>query len=154
MSRLFPSGIRRAGSVSFTCCLLVGLPIPLLSLPAHAAVEVRGTSELVQVVAHNAKLHEVLSALAATLKSLNYRGTNLDGVINGTFKGSVQDVLGLILSGYDYVITTQDAAMLIVVIGRSASVAIAPALGTVAPIAPATPLPQVGRRRSILPATR
>jgi hypothetical protein len=115
------------------------LVIPLGSLPARADVEVRGTSALVHVVAHNAKVSEVLRALTETLESFRCKETsNLDDVISGSYKGSVVDVLGRILRGHDYIITTQGTAIDILVVGKSAGApAIVPASGTVVPVAQA-----------------
>jgi len=115
--------------------LLLGLACG--SLPVRAAVEVQGTSESVQVVAQNARVSELLRTLTETLKSINCKEmTDLDGVISGTYKGSLEDVLGRVLRGYDYVITTQGAAIDIVVIGRSGSApaVVAPVPGAVAPL--------------------
>ena len=122
----------RARFISAACCTLAGLVIPLRSLPACAAVEVQGTRASVHVVAQNATVSEVLKALTETLKSFHCKETiNLDGVISGSYTGSVEDILGRILREYDYIITTQGAAIEIVVIGRSGS-AVVPAAGVAA----------------------
>jgi hypothetical protein len=133
----------RARFISVACCTLAGLVIPLRSLPAHAAVEVQGTSASIHVIAQNANVSEVLRALTETLKSFHCNETtNIDGLINGSYKGSVEDVLGRVLRGYDYIITTQGNALEIVVIGRSGSApAVLPASGTVAPVATAPTSP-------------
>jgi hypothetical protein len=117
--------------------MLAGLVIPLGSLPARATVDVQGTRASVQVVAHNAKVSEVLRALTETLKSVHCKETtSLDDVISGNYKGSVEDVLGRILRGYDYIITTQGTAIDILVVGKSAGApAIVPLPAAVAPVA-------------------
>ena len=84
MSRLFAPSFGRAGSMPVACCALAGLAIPFWSLSAGAAVEVRGTSASVHVVAHYAKVSEELRALTESLQGFNCREiTNLDGVISG-----------------------------------------------------------------------
>lgn len=129
------------------CCTLAGLLIPLGSLRARAEVEVHGTSASVHVVAHNAKVSEVLRALTETLESFHCKETtNLDDVISGSYNGPVEDVLGRILRGYDYVIAIQGTAINILVVGKSASApAIVPAPAstavTLVPPAFAAPLP-------------
>jgi hypothetical protein len=132
------------------CRMLAGLVIPLGPLgplPARAAVEVQGTSASVHVVANNAKVSEVLRALTETLESFRCKETTgLDDVISGNYKGSVEDVLGRILRGYDYIITTQGTAIDILVVGKSAGAPIivpAPASAAVAVVPPAfaAPLP-------------
>jgi hypothetical protein len=129
--------------------MLAGLVIALGSLPARAGVDVQGTSTSIHVVAHNAKVSEVLRALTERLEGLHCKETtNLDDVISGNYKGSVEDILRRILRGYDYVITTQGTAIDLLVVGKSAAApAIAPGSGTVAPVAKApapaavTPVP-------------
>jgi hypothetical protein len=137
----------RTRFISVACWMLAGLVTPLGSLPARATVDVQGTSASVHVVAHNAKVSDVLRALTETLKSFRYNETtNLDEVISGSYSGPVQDVLGRILRGYDYVITTQGTAIDILVVGKSAGApaivrAPASAAVTLVPPAFAAPLP-------------
>ena len=103
---MFPT--LRARFISAACCTLAGLVIPLRPLPACAAVEVQGTSASIHVVAQNATVSEVLRALTETVKSFHCKETiNLDRVISGSYKGSVEDILGRVLREYDYIITTQ-----------------------------------------------
>jgi hypothetical protein len=133
--------------IPVACCMLAGLVIPLGSAPARAAVEVQGTSASVHVVAHNAKISEILRALTETLESFRCKETtSIDDVISGSYNGPVEDVLGRILRGYDYVITTQGTAIDILVVGKSAAApAIVPAPAsaavTLVPPAFAAPLP-------------
>jgi hypothetical protein len=147
MLRNFRLKLRAARFIPVACCTLAGLVIPLASLPARAAVEVHGTSASVHVVAQNAKVSEVLKALTERLERLQCKETaNLDDVISGSYKGSVEDVLERILRGFDYVITTQGAVLDILVVGKSASapaIVPSPAPAAVALIPPAfaAPLP-------------
>jgi hypothetical protein len=137
----------RTRFIPVACWMLAGLVIPLGSSPARAAVEVRGTSASVHVVAHNAKVSEVLRAIADKLESFRCKeATNLDDVITGSYNGPVEDVLGRILRGYDYVITTQGTAINILIVGKSAAAptivpAPASAAVTLVPPAFAAPLP-------------
>jgi hypothetical protein len=132
--RRFPAA--RARFVPVACCTLAGLLTPLGPLPARADVEVQGTSASVHVIARNAKVSEVLRALTETLKRFHCKETtDLDNVISGSYEGSVQDVLGRILRGYDYIITTEGTATDILVVGKSAGApAIVPGSGPVAPV--------------------
>jgi hypothetical protein len=131
----FPAA--RTRFIPAACCTLAGLLIPLGSLPARADVEVQGTNASVQVIVHNAKVSEVLRALTEKLESFRCKETtNLDDVISGSYKGPVDDVLGRILRGYDYVITARGTAIDILVVGKSAGApAIVPGSGPVAPVA-------------------
>jgi hypothetical protein len=133
------SSVGRTRFIHVACCTLAGLVIPPGSLPARADVQVKGTSASVHVVAHNATVSEVLGALTETLKHIHCKeASNLDDVVNGSYKGSVEDVLGRILRGYDYIITNQGTAIDILVVGKSADApAIVPALGAVGPVASA-----------------
>jgi hypothetical protein len=114
--------------------------VPLGSFPTRAEVEVQGTSASVQVIARNAKLSEVLEALTEKLEGLRSKETtNLDERISGSYKGTVDDVLGRILRGYDYIITDRGTAIHILVVGKSAGApAIVPGSGPVAPAAGAS----------------
>ena len=133
--------------IPVACWMLAGLVTPLGSSPSRAAVEVQGTSASVHVVAHNAKVSEVLWALTETLESFRCKeATNIDDVISGSYNGPVEDVLGRILRGYDYVITIQGTAIDILVVGKSAgapAIVPAPASAAVALVPPAfaAPLP-------------
>jgi hypothetical protein len=127
--------------------MLAGLAIPLGSWPARAGVDVQGTRASVHVVAHNAKVSEVLRALTEALDRFRWKETTgLDDLISGRYNGPVEDVLGRILRGYDYVITTQGTAIDILVVGKSAGAPAAapppaPATVTLVPPAFAAPLP-------------
>ena len=137
MSTLFLPPIVRSYLPSAAALLIA---FAYSSLPVRAAVEVQGEDMSVQIVADNAKISEVLSALATSLKGFSWKEIdNLDGAISGTYKGSVEDVLGRVLRGFDYVIKTQETTIEIVVIGRSRSApaAVAPVLRAIAP--PPTP---------------
>ena len=141
----FPAASTRL--IPVACCTLAGLLIPLGSLPARADVDVQGTSASVHVIAHNAKVSEVLRALTEKLESFHCKETtNLDDVISGSYKGSVDDVLARVLRGYDYIITTRGTAIGILVVGKSAgapAVVPAPTPAAVALVPPAfaAPLP-------------
>ena len=127
------------------CCALAGLVIPLGFPPARADVDVRGTRASVHVVAHNAKVSEVLRALTETLESFGCKETaSLDDVISGSYTGPVDDVLRRILRGYDYIITSRGTAMDILVVGKSAG-AIVPGSGPVTPVAGAPASAAVAR---------
>ena len=133
----FPAA--RTRFIPVACCTLAGLVIALGSLPARADVKVQGTRASVHVVAHNAKVSEVLRALTQTLDGFHCKETtSLDAQISGSYKGSVEDVLGRILRGYDYVIATRGPAIDILVVGKSAAApANMPASGAMEAVPPA-----------------
>jgi hypothetical protein len=72
-------------------------------VPASARVEIEGPLEAVQLTAENASVGEVLSALADRF-NINYSPRpDLDRAVEGDYAGSLQQVLGRILDGYNYV---------------------------------------------------
>jgi hypothetical protein len=96
--------------------LLVGVVVGSTSV--CAAVEVQGDATSIQIVAHDAPISVVLSALSQTLSVRIHATTSLDSVINGTFRGPLKDVLARLLSGYNYVITTGESSIEVKVVGK------------------------------------
>jgi hypothetical protein len=115
--------------------------LSLGSVPARAAVSVQVDAASVQVVADQATVSEVLSALSSAL-GIRYDTTaNLDSVIGGTYSGSLDNVLGRILRGYNYVIKTRNATVHVIVIGKVGNFPVGSGASPVelAPAQPATP---------------
>jgi len=89
------------------------------SMSVLAAVDVRGDIRSAEIVAHQAPVSEVLSAIGATLNVRFNTSTVAEAIINGTYRGALEDVLARVLRGYNYVITTREGAIEVTVIGRS-----------------------------------
>jgi hypothetical protein len=98
----------------------VALPV-LVSWPVATRCEVRvdGTAQAVRVEAQQAPLPEVLSALATSLGVRHKSLIPVDEVIiGGRYSGTLDDVLRGVLQGLNYVITTQQDAVEILIVGR------------------------------------
>ena len=104
--------------------------------PARAVVEVQGDAASIQVMARQARLSEVLVSLSNAFGIRYESMVNVESAVDGTYRGSLGDVLARILNGYNYVISTRDGHTEVMIIGRVGSPATA-----VAPTPPHT-LPQ------------
>jgi hypothetical protein len=93
--------------------------------PACAVVDVQGEATSVQVVAHQAQVSEVLSALRNTVGMHYDMRPELDSAINGTYRGPLKEVLARILSGYNYVIGNREGRFELIVIDRAGAAAVA-----------------------------
>ena len=111
------SSVRWSAASMTLAALLFGLCLGCM--PARAAVSVQVDAASVQVVADQATVSEVLSALSSELGIRYDTMANLDSVIGGTYSGSLDTVLGRILRGYNYVIKTRNATIHVIVIGKA-----------------------------------
>lgn len=100
------------------------LPIAVSALvwcpiPAYCEVSVRGTVAAVRLEAERAPLPEVLGALGASL-GLRYDAFIAidDAVVAGTYSGTLQEVLGRVLAGFNYLIKTQAGSVEVIIVGR------------------------------------
>lgn len=99
---------------------------------AKAAVRVQGVVASVRIEASQAQVKDVLVALV-TRFDIRYRSSiPLDDVCNGTFSGSLRQVLFRVLDGYDFIIERADSKLEIIVVGKRgdhAIPAVVPSLG-------------------------
>jgi hypothetical protein len=86
--------------------------------PACAAVQVEGDAAALRVDARQAPVAEVLAALGTALKIRYRAATPLDGVVEGTYRGNLRQVLASVLEDYNYVIKTADGQTEVLVISR------------------------------------
>jgi hypothetical protein len=100
-------------SVALFCGLTLG------AMPARATVSVQGDATSVQVIADQATVSEVLNAISSTLGLRYDTKANLDSLIGGTYRGSLDNVLWRILRGYNFVIKRHDAAFYLLVVGKA-----------------------------------
>ena len=138
---MWASSVRWSAASMTLAALFFGLFLG--SMPARAAVRVQVDVDAasVQVVADQATVSEVLSALSSALGIRYDTMANLDSVIGGTYSGSLDNVLGRILRGYNYVIKTRNATIHVIVIGKSGNLPVGSGASPVelAPPQPATP---------------
>src|ERR1700761_6265118 len=85
--------------------------------PAAAEVRVSGTADALKMEAQGATLEEALRALQMSFQ-LQYGGTGaLNGVVNGTYSGSVPHVVARLLEGRDYVIHASAGGFAVRILG-------------------------------------
>jgi hypothetical protein len=110
-----------------------------LSTVAAATVRVQGNTTAVQIEANQAQVKDVLAALATNF-DIQYRSSSdLDDVRNGTYSGSLREVLSRVLDGYNFVFEMSGSKLEIIVLGRRGDHAIPGVVPTIgAAINPAT----------------
>lgn len=103
-------------------CLAAAVCVFALIMPSvstNAEVRVRGDAGSIQIDAAHAKIGDILSELARGF-GVRYRSAiNVDTVVDGTYTGSLRQVLSRLLDGYTYVITNQNSRVELVVIGKT-----------------------------------
>jgi hypothetical protein len=98
---------------------VVALALVWWPIPVRCEVSVRGTAAAVRIDAHQATLPQVLTALEASLQVRTDTLTALDDIIiSGTYSGALEDVLKRVLTGLNYVISKQEGAVDVIVVGR------------------------------------
>ena len=87
---------------------------------SHAGVSLRGDSKTIEMNVENSPLVEVLHVIASNFAvDVNSR-VDLSVSINGTFRGSISEVLSRLLRSYDYVLKHSTSGRLqLVIIRRS-----------------------------------
>jgi len=99
---------------------IVGAP------PARAGVTIHGDTTAVRVEADQASVAEVFSAFAAAF-ALRYRtSVSVDRVINGTYSGTLAQVVARLLDGYSYVIRNNAEGVEVIVLARRGDPAAVP----------------------------
>jgi len=96
------------------------------------AVRVKGDAKALELDVHQARLADVLTALARF--NIRYRSPMvLNEVIDGTYAGPLGHVLSRLFAGYNYAIKQGDAEIEVIIVSR--------------PGDPAIPAPIIVRRR-------
>lgn len=128
---------------------LIALTVTASSSLAEISVE--GTLAAVRVTAKQAPLVDVLMALGKSFKVRHEALVTLDATINGTYSGPLDSVVPRLLTGFNYIITTRDGALDVIIIDRPGA---APAQATATqPALPANTNP-AAQWRSSNPAAR
>ncbi len=87
------------------------------------AVGVKGDAKALELDVHQARLADVLTALARL--KIRYRSPMvLDEVIDGTYAGPLGHVLSRLLAGYNYAIKQGDAEIDVIIVSRPGEPAI------------------------------
>jgi hypothetical protein len=93
---------------------------------AHAEVVIDGDRDEVQVRVENDTVGQVLEALSRNGNLRNRSATPLNKIIDGSFSGSLGQVLFRILDGYDFVIRHDPESVEVFVFGESGAAPMAP----------------------------
>ena len=89
-----------------------------LSRTAHAEVRVGGRIDAVTLEVRDASVHEALAALSATFGLRVHNSAALDQPVNGTYQGSLAQVVARLLTGRDYVTTHSAGNVEVRILGR------------------------------------
>jgi hypothetical protein len=110
---------RRPEPIAACLAALVFGVLAASSLHAQDGTNVRiaGDAGALQLDVHQARLADVLTALGRF--NVQYRSQSaLNGMIDGTYGGSLAHVLSRVLDGYNYAIKQSDAKLEVIVVGR------------------------------------
>jgi hypothetical protein len=117
-------GSARGARYRYVRALVIGLVAILFSSAyVRAQVDVQGDPAAVRIVAKEASASEVLNALGAVFNVRYDTLIRLEGVVSGTYQGSLEHVLSRVLSGYNYVIKTRDGGIIDVIVSGKIGVA-------------------------------
>jgi hypothetical protein len=119
-----PTEYRRRCALSGA--LLFGSMSIAVPFPARAEVKVAGTPAAARLVADHDGIADAFAAMAAAFNVRYRTSAPLDGVISGTYAGSLNEVIARVLAGYSYVVRHVDEATEIVIVGRHGAQAAAP----------------------------
>jgi hypothetical protein len=113
-----PRRNRSAPRTRMICRLAAAaLSLALLTASAHGAradVRVTGDLQSLHIEAHNATLAQVMTALGSALHIKINTTVALNQTVNGTYVGSLEQVLSHVLSGYNYVVLRRTMAIEVV----------------------------------------
>lgn len=92
-----------------------------VSTPVGAETQVVGVPGALSVEAHDTTLQAVLAALGVRIRT----STDLNRSINGTYKGSLREVITRLLDGCDFFVHKSGNDIEVVVVGFSGTAAVA-----------------------------
>ncbi len=97
----------------------------LSTMPARpsAKIEVAGQWDALRLTAEDASIDEILAALSAKFNLTYSSAPQLDRTVAGAYSGTLQQVMGRVLDGYDYVVNVSGERIELKVLSRSGSVA-------------------------------
>src|SRR5262249_39371761 len=125
-------------------------PFALAALPSAAGAEMRieGHAKSMTVEATDAPLEEVLAGLSAALNVRIRTSKSLNTLVSGTYRGSLQEVVGRLLAGQDYVIKYAADAVEVTILGPSNRGPSIPSLSAMVSAGPAMLSDEPDMRRS------
>jgi len=112
-------GLRTA----FICAASAAVLLSATLGSASAKTRIEGRVDAVHLVAEDAPISEILAALSAQFDLTFSPCAELDRAVTGVYSGSLPQVLGRILDGYDYITEISVDGIALNVLGRSGSIA-------------------------------
>lgn len=140
----------RTGLGAFVCATFVALAV-MARAPASAEVKVSGTAESVVVEAQREKLQSVLDKIGTTYAVSIDSRVPIEATINGTYRGSITNVLGRLLGDYNHTMRKSAGKLSLIVLGLKKSPAAAPSAPVVERL---DPPPTTASIQSAAPATK
>src|SRR5262249_10931586 len=107
------------------CGTLFAFSVLAIATSVNAEVTVEGNATAARIIAKQAPVTDFLKSLRRTLTVRYDNLVSLDGVVNGTYSGSLEQVLPRMLMGFNYVIIRRDDAFELIVVGRPAATPVA-----------------------------
>jgi hypothetical protein len=142
------SVLRSSGLKALVAAALSAIFLQVISMGAHADVQVSCRADALRIEASGASLEEVLAELGRSC-GLQYRSpADFGHPVSGTFAGSLRDVLSRLLQGYNFVVESSASSTRIVIydLKSGGGISIAQPAPQVAPARPApTWRPDPGR---------
>jgi hypothetical protein len=108
----------KTGLIAFAVLLVT-------SVSSFGETQIRGDVQAVSVVAQDARVDEVLSALSDRFSVRFQSSADLDKRVTGTFEGPLAQVISHILRGYNFVIKSNEQRLEVTLLGSGAPVTIA-----------------------------
>ncbi len=143
-----PSSLPRHRALNWRARAAAVLAVVIVAAgTVHAEVRVNGDAGAVRVDATRSNLGEVLSALESAFRLRVKTPMALDRAVNGTFTGSLAQVLSHMLQGYNFFIRRQATDIEVTVVALDAD-RTAPAARRRPPPTPAMSLAEAVRRKA------
>jgi hypothetical protein len=124
---------------SATAVIALGFALPMDPTSALAEAQVTGKPDAVSVSAQNASIEEILVALANAFDVQFRSSVDLEKRLTGTYRGSLQQVVTRVLTGYDFFVKSGEKGLEITLIGSGRTIAVLGASSKVARRTDATP---------------
>jgi hypothetical protein len=102
--------------------------------PTRAETQIAGAPDALSLEAHETTLQAVLATLSASFGIHIRTSTDLNRPVDGSYKGSLREVVARLLNGYDFFMHRSGNGMEIVVVGVSGTPAAGAAAVAAAPM--------------------
>jgi hypothetical protein len=119
---VLPFAVAGRAMVFVAATILAGYQ-PVEQSQASAVIKIEGDPDNLSLVANDASIIDVLSALSSRYNLKYTSAAGLNGTIAGTYSGRLQYVLERILDGYDYLIIFSADRLELTIWSRSAPIA-------------------------------